>query len=341
MKFGCYARKDKSAKTCNTVQKSQTITGNGMDQIQAMKIFIRIAELESFSRAAEDLNLPRATVSTTLKRLEQRLGVRLFLRTTRQVKITDEGKIYYQRCLQLLSALEEADSLFAHHKNQPAGTVRIDMPHSLARVMVIPALQAFYQRYPQVTLIVSANDNAINLLDQGVDCVLRAWPSEDENLQSRHLADMKQITCASPEYLAKFGTPETPANLIRDQTVGYFFAHQRADSHLEFVADGRVEKIPLTSTLTVSGADAYLAAAKAGFGLIQASELAMAQELAQGELVEVLHQHLPPPMPLYIMYPPGRFLAPRVRVLLDWLIELFSTPETFASGVKAQGKIVY
>ena len=109
-----------------------------MDQIQAMKIFIRIAELESFSRAAEDLNVPRATVSTTLKRLEQRLGVRLFLRTTRQVKITDEGKIYYQRCLQLISALEESDALFAHHKNQPAGIVRIDMPHSLARVMVIP-----------------------------------------------------------------------------------------------------------------------------------------------------------------------------------------------------------
>lgn len=163
-----------------------------MDQIQAMKIFIRIAELESFSRAAEDLDLPRATVSTTLKRLEQRLGVRLFLRTTRQVKITDEGKIYYQRCLQLLSALEEADTLFAHHKNQPAGTVRIDMPHSLARVMVIPALQAFYEHYPHITLSVSANDNSVNLLDQGVDCVIRAWPSEDENLQSRHLANLEQ-----------------------------------------------------------------------------------------------------------------------------------------------------
>lgn len=312
-----------------------------MDQIQAMKIFIRIAELESFSRAAEDLNLPRATVSTTLKQLEQRLGVRLFLRTTRQVKITDEGAIYYQRCLQLLAAVEETDSLFAHHKNQPAGTVRIDMPHSLARVMVIPALQAFYRRYPQITLIVSANDNAINLLDQGVDCVLRAWPSEDENLQSRHLADMKQITCASPDYLARFGVPETRSDLTGHQAVGYFFAHHRAESHLEFFTDGRIEKVPLASTLTVSGADAYVAAAKAGFGLIQASELAIAQELQQGELVEVLHQHLPPPMPLYIMYPPGRFLAPRIRVLLDWLIELFSTPEAFAQVGRVNGKIVY
>ncbi|NGX87437.1 LysR family transcriptional regulator [Rahnella sp. Lac-M11] len=298
-----------------------------MDQIQAMKIFIRIAELESFSRAAEDLDLPRATVSTTLKRLEQRLGVRLFLRTTRQVKITDEGKIYYQRCLQLLSALEEADTLFAHHRNQPAGTVRIDMPHSLARVMVIPALQAFYEHYPHITLSVSANDNSVNLLDQGVDCVIRAWPSEDENLQSRHLANLEQITCASPAYFAKFGTPQTRADLATHQAIGYFFAHQQPESHLEFVTDGTVEKIQLRRTLTVSGADAYVAAAKAGFGLVQVSRLAIAQELERGELVEVLSALTPPPMPLYIMYPPGRFLAPRIRVFLDWLITLFSQPD--------------
>jgi len=298
-----------------------------MDQIQAMKIFIRIAELESFSRAAEDLDLPRATVSTTLKRLEQRLGVRLFLRTTRQVKITDEGKIYYQRCLQLLSALEEADTLFAHHKNQPAGTVRIDMPHSLARVMVIPALQAFYEHYPHITLSVSANDNSVNLLDQGVDCVIRAWPSEDENLQSRHLANLEQITCASPAYFAKFGIPQTRADLATHQAIGYFFAHQQPESHLEFVTDGTVEKIQLRRTLTVSGADAYVAAAKAGFGLVQVSRLAIAQELERGELVEVLSALTPPPMPLYIMYPPGRFLAPRIRVFLDWLITLFSQPD--------------
>lgn len=298
-----------------------------MDQIQAMKIFIRIAELESFSRAAEDLDLPRATVSTTLKRLEQQLGVRLFLRTTRQVKITDEGKIYYQRCLQLLAALEEANTLFAHHKNQPTGVVRIDMPHSLARVMVIPALQAFYERYPHITLSVSANDNSVNLLDQGVDCVIRAWPSEDENLQSRHLANLEQITCASPAYLAKFGVPKTREDLNTHHVIGYFFAHQQPESHLEFITNGIGEKMPLRNTLTVSGADAYVAAAKAGFGLIQASRLAIAQELERGELVEVLSDLTPPPMPLYIMYPPGRFLAPRIRVFLDWLITLFSQPD--------------
>ncbi|QLK59817.1 LysR family transcriptional regulator [Enterobacteriaceae bacterium Kacie_13] len=311
-----------------------------MDQVLAMKIFVRIAELESFSRAAEDLVLPRATVSTTLKRLEQRLGVRLFLRTTRQVKITDEGKIYYQRCLQLLAALEETDTLFAHHKNQPAGTVRIDMPHSVARERVIPALKGFYHRYPQINLILSANDNAINLLDQGVDCVVRAWPSEDDNLQSRHLTDLVQITCASPAYLTQFGIPLTLADLDSHHAVGYFFAHQRPETHLEFVTDSGTEKIHLHSPLTVSGADAYVAAAKAGFGLIQVSKMAIAQELVQGTLIEVLPEILQPPMPLYVMYPPGRFLAPRIRVLLDWLIALFSAQDCAGEQKKLNGKIV-
>ncbi|WP_413527752.1 LysR substrate-binding domain-containing protein [Rahnella inusitata] len=311
-----------------------------MDQFQAMKIFVRIAELESFSRAAEDLVLPRATVSTTLKRLEQRLGVRLFLRTTRQVKITEEGKIYYQRCLHLLAALEETDALFAHHQIQPSGTVRIDMPHSVARERVIPALKAFYQRYPQINLILSANDNAINLLDQGVDCVVRAWPSEDDNLQSRHLTDLVQITCASPAYLTQFGTPLTLADLGSHHAVGYFFAHQRPETHLEFIADGATEKIHLNSVLTVSGADAYVAAGKAGFGLIQVSKLAVEQELALDALIEVLPELLPPPMPLYIMYPPGRFLAPRIRVLLDWLIALFSAQGCAVEQKGLHGKIV-
>lgn len=295
-----------------------------MDQIQAMRIFVRITELGNFTRAAEDLNLPRATVSTTLKALEQKLGVRLFLRTTRQVKITAEGELYYQRCLQLLAALEEADTLFASQQNQPAGSVRIDMPHSLAREIVIPRLAGFNARYPLITLKLSANDNAIDLLDQGVDCVLRAWTCEGDNLQSRHIADLPQMTCASPAYLARQGTPNTLADLATHSTVGYFFRQHRAESQLEF-ADGQQKKIiVLPNQLTVSGADAYVAAGKAGYGLVQASGLVIADALQKCELVQVLAQFPPPPMPLYIMYPPGRFLAPRVRVLLDWLIETFA-----------------
>lgn len=235
-----------------------------MDQIHAMRIFIRIVELGNFSRAAEDLNLPRATVSTTLKRLEQKLGVRLFLRTTRQVKITEEGEIYYQRCLQLLAAIEEANALFSGHKNPPSGNVRIDMPHSLAREIVIPALPDFNARYPLINLKLGANDNAVDLLEQGVDCVLRAWAAEGDTLQSRHIADLPQITCASPAYLAKQGTPQTLEELTTHFTVGYFFHQQQPESQLDFRDGKQSKRIVLPQRLTVSGADAYLAAGKAG-----------------------------------------------------------------------------
>ncbi|MGL6019635.1 MAG: LysR family transcriptional regulator [Gibbsiella quercinecans] len=295
-----------------------------MDQIQAMRIFIRIVELESFSRAAEQLQIPRATASNTLKRLEQQLGVRLLIRTTRHVQVTAEGTRYYQCCLQLLDALEEANTLFHSHKQQPAGKVRIDMPHSMAREIVIPALEDFYQRYPAITLAIGANDTHVDLLREGVDCVLRAWHTEDENLVGRRIAQFPQITCASPAYLRKHGVPASLDDLQHHQTVGYFSLISNRNYPLEFCRGGKVELRELPAVLSVSGADAYVSGALAGMGLIQAKRSSLAASLQTGELVEVLADTPPPPMPVYIMYPPGRFLAPRVRVLIDWLVALFA-----------------
>jgi DNA-binding transcriptional LysR family regulator len=314
-----------------------------MDQIQAMRIFTRIVELGSFSRAAERLQLPRATVSNALKRLEQRLGVRLLIRTTRQVQVTSEGTLYYQRCVQLLGALEEADTLFSHHKLQPSGKVRIDMPHSLAREIVIPALDDFYQRYPDLTLALGANDTHVDLLREGVDCVLRAWETEDDSLVARRIAMLPQLTCASPGYLAAFGVPQSIDQLQQHQTVGYFSLASNRNYPLEFCRNGKVELRELPARLSVSGADAYTSGCRAGMGLIQAAHYSLAPWLQKGELVEVLAETPPPPMPIYIMYPPGRFLAPRVRVLIDWLIWLFEQyqpPKTdvFPANARKQGK---
>ncbi|HCV65526.1 MAG TPA: LysR family transcriptional regulator [Serratia sp.] len=314
-----------------------------MDQIQAMRIFTRIVELGSFSRAAERLQLPRATVSNALKRLEQRLGVRLLIRTTRQVQVTSEGTLYYQRCVQLLGALEEADTLFSHHKLQPSGKVRIDMPHSLAREIVIPALDDFYQRYPDLTLALGANDTHVDLLREGVDCVLRAWETEDDSLVARRIAMLPQLTCASPGYLATFGVPQSIDQLQQHQAVGYFSLTSNRNYPLEFCHNGKVELRDLPARLSVSGADAYTSGCRAGMGLIQAAHYSLAPWLQKGELVEVLADTPPPPMPIYIMYPPGRFLAPRVRVLIDWLIWLFEqyqSPKTdvFPANARKQGK---
>lgn len=314
-----------------------------MDQIQAMHIFTRIVELGSFSRAAERLQLPRATVSNAVKRLEQRLGVRLLLRTTRQVQVTSEGTLYYQRCVQLLGALEEADTLFSHQKLQPSGKVRIDMPHSLAREIVIPALDDFYRRYPDLTLALGANDTHVDLLRDGVDCVLRAWETEDDSLVARRIAMLPQLTCASPAYLAAFGVPQSIDQLQQHQAVGYFSLTNNRDYPLEFCRNGKVELRELPAKLSVSGADAYTSGCRAGMGLIQAAHYSLAPWLQKGELVEVLAETPPPPMPIYVMYPPGRFLAPRVRVLIDWLIWLFEryqSPKTdvFPANARKQGK---
>lgn len=314
-----------------------------MDQIQAMRIFTRIVELGSFSRAAERLQLPRATVSNAVKRLEQRLGVRLLLRTTRQVQVTSEGTLYYQRCVQLLGALEEADTLFSHQKLQPSGKVCIDMPHSLAREIVIPALDDFYRRYPDLTLALGANDTHVDLLRDGVDCVLRAWETEDDSLVARRIAMLPQLTCASPAYLAAFGVPQSIDRLQQHQAVGYFSLTSNRDYPLEFCRNGKVELRELPAKLSVSGADAYTSGCRAGMGLIQAAHYSLAPWLQKGELVEVLAETPPPPMPIYVMYPPGRFLAPRVRVLIDWLIWLFEryqSPKTdvFPANARKQGK---
>ncbi|MBJ7222634.1 MULTISPECIES: LysR family transcriptional regulator [unclassified Brenneria] len=297
-----------------------------MDHIQAMRVFVRIVELGSFSRAAERLALPRATVSHTIKQLEARLGVRLLQRTTRQVQITDEGRIYYQRCTQLLAEIEETDSLFTRHKRQPVGKVRVDMPYSLAREVVIPALSDFYQRYPQITLSLSANDAAINVLREGVDCVLRAWQTEDDSLATRHLPPMSQITCASADYLAKFGTPQSLDDLVHHQAVGYFSLRTERLYPLEFMSQGERITAMLPGKLQVNGADAYIAGCRAGLGLIQAPRHGLQRWLNSGELVEILKDTPPPDMPLYVMYPPGRFLAPRIRVFIEWLNELFTRP---------------
>ncbi|PWC17785.1 LysR family transcriptional regulator [Brenneria corticis] len=299
-----------------------------MDQIQAMRIFVRIAELGSFSRAAEMLSLPRATVSHAVKRLESRLGVRLLQRTTRQVQITAEGQIYYQRCIQLLAEIEETNALFTQQRHQPAGNVRVDMPHSLAREVVIPALSEFYQRYPRITLSLSANDSAINVLREGVDCVLRAWRIEDDSLATHHLPALPQATCASAGYLAEFGMPRSLDDLTAHQAVGYFSLRTGRRYPLEFMLKGECVTSMLPGKLEVNGADAYVAACRAGFGLIQAPRHSLQRWLDSGELVEILKDTPPPDMPLYVMYPPGRFLAPRIRVFIEWLNERFARPSS-------------
>ncbi|SDS33297.1 transcriptional regulator, LysR family [Pseudomonas asplenii] len=293
-----------------------------MDQVKAMKVFVRIYERSSFTLAAEDLNLPRATLTHTLNQFEAWLGTRLLERSTRRVRPTLDGEAYYSRCVQLLAQLEEAELAF--RTVAPKGRLRVDLQGTLARYFVIPALPAFLERYPDIDVSISEANHFIDLIAEGVDCVLRSGNLGDSSLIGKRVATLRQVTCASPAYLRKYGEPRSLADLSRHQGVNYV---SRATGKLypfEFIEQGELREIPLAGRVSVFGAEIYAASAVAGLGLIQVPHYRVAEQIDQGLLREVLSNHPPPPMPVSVLYPQNRHMSPRVRVFVDWISEVFA-----------------
>ena len=295
-----------------------------MDRFDAMRIFTRIVELRSFTQAAHDLGYPKATVTHAIKQLEARLHVRLLQRTTRQVTPTLDGQAYYQRCVRLLADLEETESVFTSAAQQPAGKLRIDMHSTLGMQFVMPVLDQFCARHPLITLEIGMGDRLVDLVREGVDCVLRVGELSDSSMVARRVALLEQVTCASPAYLAAHGTPQTLADLASQRAVNFFSAQTGKVWPFDFKFGGQVHGVALPGTVSVNNADAYHACCRAGMGLIQAPRYHLEQALAAGELVEVLAHMRPDPLPVSVMYPHHRQLSPRVRVFADWVASLFA-----------------
>lgn len=295
-----------------------------MDRLQAMQLFTRIVDLGSFSRAAEQLALPRASATQIIKQLEAHLGVRLLQRTTRHVSPTLDGAAYYQRCISILADIEETEASFSQAARHPQGRLKVDLPASLGRIVVIPALPEFCERYPQITLDIGIGDRYIDLVRESVDCVLRLGELRDSSLVARRLNTLEQVSCASPAYVERFGAPVTLDELDAHRVVDYVSASSGKSSPLEFTVAGRVETRIVPSIVSVNNGDAYLAACEAGLGIVQVPRYRVNAQLAAGELVEVLPDLPPPPLPLSALYPHHRHLSPRVRVFVDWLAELLA-----------------
>jgi len=293
-----------------------------MDRLNAMRVFTRIVELGGFAKAADSLQLPRASVTILIKQLEAHLGVQLLQRTTRQISLTLDGAAYYPRCVRLLADLEETEAVFSAARQNPKGLLRVDMPAGVGRLMVIPALPQFTARYPLIELEIGLNDRTVDLIREGVDCVLRGGSALDESLVARPLATLDQVTCASPEYLQRCGTPRCLEDLKGHQMVEYFSNSTGKRYGLEFVVDGQLRFIDLPKHVAVNSSDGYLAACEAGYGLVQAPYYHVARQLKERRLIEVLRDVPPPGMPLTALYPPHRQLSRRVRVFVDWLVEL-------------------
>ena len=288
-----------------------------------MQVFLRIADRQSFSAAAEDLQIPRATVTNLIKRLETRVGVRLLERTTRQVRLTHEGETYYRRCARLLADLDEADGAF--RDAPPKGLLRVNLQGTLARHFVVPALHEFLTQYPDITLHIGEDDRYVDLLREGIDCVLRVGILQDSTLVARQVALLDQVTVASPAYLRQHGTPKTLDDLAVHFAVDYVSSATGRPMSLDFQVGNDVVERQLKAKVSVSGTEMYTCAALAGLGLVQVPRYRIERELADTRLAIVLPEHPPLPIPVSVVYPQSRNLSPRVRVFAQWLGRRFET----------------
>jgi len=288
-----------------------------MDRLEVMRLFTRIVERQSFTLAAQDLELPRSTATQAIKDLEKRLGARLLQRTTRHVRSTLDGEAFYQRCIAILGDVEDAEAAFSQAK--PRGLLRVDVHGTLARHFVLPGLPAFQAEYPDLQLHLGEGDRLVDLVREGVDCVLRAGDLKDSSLVGRRVATLDEVTCASPDYLARHGTPVTINDLRNHYAIGFMSSSTGAVLPLEFIVNGELRHIVLPAALTVVAAETYVAAARLGLGLIQVPRYHVEDDLAAGALVNVLPDYPPSPTPVSLLYPHSRQLSPRVRVFIDWL----------------------
>lgn len=297
-----------------------------MDYFNAVKAFIQVVEAGSFVKASQALNLPRNTVTKHIQSLESHLRVKLLNRTTRRISLTNDGTAYYERMVRVIDQWLEAESDLASAHALPHGRLRVDMGASLASMLVLPALPDFQKRYPNLQLDIGVSDRPVDLLGDRVDCVIRGGTLNDPSLIARRLGSLEFVTCATPGYLAAYGTPRHPRDLEQGhQMVRYFFAgtHQRRPE--EFVNGDERISVDGHYFVSVNDSNALLAAALAGMGVLQTPRFMAEPHLTSGALVQVLEDWFLEPNPIYIVYSPNRHLSARVRVFVEWLVELFET----------------
>jgi DNA-binding transcriptional LysR family regulator len=293
-----------------------------MDRLEAMRLFVRIVERRSFTLAAQDLGLPRSTVNDAIRQTEARLGVRLLQRTTRHVSPTLDGEAYYRSCLAIVAEVEEAEGAFGGVK--PRGQLRIDVHGTILRRLLLPTLPRFLAQYPDLQLHIGEGDRLVDLVREGVDCVIRSGEPRDSAMIARQIATLDELTCASPAYLRTHGTPHSLADLEGHRMIGFVSSATGHVLPLEFVVGRKRHYVKLSTTVTVTGAETSVSLAKLGLGLIQLPRYHVEADLKAGHLVEVLPKYPPSPSPLSVLYPQSRGLPPRVRVFVDWVAGEFA-----------------
>jgi DNA-binding transcriptional LysR family regulator len=308
-----------------------------MDRFDTLQLFVRIVEQGSFTKGASMVDIPRATATYDIKALEARLGTRLLERTTRHVRPTLDGQAFYERCVRILSEVDDAESSFSHQTSNPRGVLRLDLHGTHATRIVLPRIDEFRARYPGIELVVSSGDRLVDLVREGVDCVVRGGRPRDSSLIARPVAVVPQIICASPAYLARLGVPSTPADLASHEAVGFFSPTSESSYAIELRIERKITEFKLRNWISVCDAENYVVCALRGAGLIQLPRFHVEDELADGRLVEVLTEWESPGLPINILYPQHRQLAPRVRAFVDWASQIYAAKFGGESGLDARG----
>ncbi len=293
-----------------------------MNRLDEMRIYVRVAEMHSFTKAADSLGIPKATVSNAIKQLESALGTRLLHRTTRTVQMTQDGMAFYERSRDMLAELDELQTLFQQGDAEISGRLRIDMPSGIAKNIVIPKLPEFLHAHPRVDIEISSTDRRVDVISEGFDCVIRVGTLADASLIARPLGHVRLLNCASPAYLKRHGLPRTLDDLAGHHLVHYVPVLGARSSGFEYVDDRQVRSVAMAGSVTVNNSDAYQAACLAGFGIIQAPAIGMADLIVQGKLVEVLEAYRAAPMPVSLIYANRRHIAKRVQRFMHWIADI-------------------
>ncbi|MYN19136.1 LysR family transcriptional regulator [Rugamonas sp. FT107W] len=287
--------------------------------LNELKVFCRVAELASFSRAAEELGVAKGRVSTLVQALEAQVGARLLQRTTRSVRLTPDGEAFLNRCKELLTEADQLQAMFRPAVGAVRGKVRIDMPGLFAQELIMPHLQSLLAEHPLLDLGISINDRRIDMVREGFDALVRIGPLPDSDMVARPLGVMAMCNLASPAYLNRHGTPRKLGDLAGHRIV-HHAANLRSDgAAFRYEVDGVVRAVPMRAALSVNSSVSMQAACLNGLGIMQVAQPTNRRLIDSGELVEVLPELSAPPVQVSLMVPHRRHIAPRAEVVFNWI----------------------
>ncbi len=297
-----------------------------MDRFDAMQAFARVVETGSFTKAAETLHMSKTSVTQLVQQLEARLRVKLLNRTTRKVNVTADGAAYYERVLRLLADIDDAETSLSSASSLPRGRLRVDVPSPFASMILVPALPAFHAKYPDIQLHLGVSDRVVDLIDENVDCVVRGGEINNLSLVARHVGELQLAVYAAPSYLALAGLPAHPRELedSHHRIVGFLWSRTRRVFPCAMHREGENVDVQGRYALVVDDGNAYLAAGLAGMGVLGMPVYMAKAHVERGELVRLFEDWQLDPMPMYLAFPQNRHVSTKLRVFINWIIELMA-----------------